>query len=240
VNLAEVTLVASERFTLTDTKGSFRFTDVPIGVNQILVRLTGYADRSVEVMVRAGATLEARVTLEHGTTTMLPEIVVVGEADRPERFRGIHKYDDYFRRKAMGAGTFRDREYIDEIGALDVVAVLRGLPGVRAYTKMTPFGATELDLRIARCPGKPPAVAIYLDGNRVSVHTAPAEMVSPNAVESGIKARSRCEDCEAMADALSMISIRNVEFVEFYRGVSQIPGDLDRTNSCAALVIWTR
>lgn len=238
VNLAEVTLVASDRYTLTDTKGGFRFTDVPIGVIEILVRAPGYADRSAEVMVRAGAPLEASVTLAHGATTMLPEIVVVGEADRPERFRGVHKYDDYFRRKKLGSGSYRNREYIESIGATDVLGVLRDLPGVRAYMATTPSGVPSVNLRISRCPGTPPKIAIYLDGLRLSLPKVSAEGEPFRGPESGLW--SRCLECEGLAETLSMVNIRDIEFVEFYRGVAQIPGDLDRTDNCAVLAMWTR
>jgi hypothetical protein len=39
---------------------------------------------------------------------------------------------------------------------------------------------------------------------------------------------------------MSSVLLRDIEFVEFYRGPSQIPPELDRGDSCAALVVWTR
>jgi hypothetical protein len=179
----------------------------------------------------------------------LPEIEVDAPFGKPPEFANITKYDDFFRRRRLGFGTFRTRADIEKMGAFDVVSVLQGIPGVKVSFTASPYGAPEVRFQMARCPGQPPNFAIYLNGIRVGLFLEKGENKGSELSslfrrglgrEDEKKTPSSCDDCAKIAEVLSSIPLRDIEFVEFYRGPGQIPSDLDRGDSCAALVIWTR
>jgi hypothetical protein len=103
---------------------------------------------------------------------------------------------------------------------------------------LNPYGAPEVRFRLARCPGTPPNLAIYIDGHRL------ASFGNKGSELSGLflrqPPRSTCDECSRMAEVLSSIRLSEIEFIEFYRGPGQIPAELERGDACAALVIWRK
>lgn len=246
---ARLTLVGSDRKTSTDDQGQFRIADVPVGIARLLVESDSYPIQMAEVIVRAETGLAATIRLDAEATT-LPELVVTAPADRPPEYIGIRKYDDFFRRKELGFGTFRTRAEIERLGATDVLGTLRAIPGVRASMEMSPFGVPSANLRIARCPRYPPDIAVYIDGHRFefrhlgAANETGSELTAASMAASGISGKpptkSSCDACERLAEVLSMVPITEVELVEFYQGVAQMPAELARGGTCAAIVIWTQ
>jgi hypothetical protein len=157
----------------------------------------------------------------------LPDVSVT--VDKPGEYAHTSRYDDFFRRRALGIGTFRTRQDIESKAAFDMVSVLNGIPGVRISLTPNPHGETEVRVQLARC--RPPRIGLYVNGQRVELFLSAVSDEGPS---------SSCRDCVRLYEALSAILLRNVEFVEFYRGPGQIPSDLERGDACAALVIWTR
>lgn len=231
--LVRVELVGSGRTASTTPSGRFAFAPVAAGRHQLQVVFLGFEPVRLGIMVHPDTGWGGEITLE--PATLLPELVAEGRLDRPVEYLGIAKYDDFFRRQKIGFGTFRTRAEIERMGATDVLSVLRGVPGVRATMRMDPSGAPVVDLRMARCDHNPPKIAVYIDGNRVLL-----PMGEPPLRHQGPLPSQRCEVCEQIAETLAGIPIRDVELVEFYRGVAQIPSDIERGDNCAALIIWTR
>lgn len=178
------------------------------------------------------------------TPQPLPELTVTTKANRPAKYAGLTRYDDFFRRRNLGIGTFRTRAEIDSSGAHDITSVLQRIPGVSVSSTGNPHGATEIRFRIARCPGQPPNIAFYVDGHRMALFTQrganQGSELSTLFRPPPRKDVSSCEDCVKIAEAFASIPFREIELVEFYRGPGQIPPELDRGDACAALVVWTR
>ena len=199
----------------TADSGAFVFNGVRSGGERLSVQAIGYAPRLIDIRVAADSGWSGTILMER-IAVELPEVEV---SAKPAEFKYTTKYDDFFRRRKLGQGTFRTREELLERGASDIVSVLQSIPGVYASLTFTQLNETELRLRITRCPGNPPPLAIYVDGMRM-----PA------------KARNGVD----LAEMLTTIPLARIQFVEFYRGPGQLPSDIERGDNCAALMIWTR
>jgi hypothetical protein len=211
----------------TSGAGEFRFRNARAGRDIVRVRMVGYQLKLTHIEVNGRSGWTGTIVLER-VTPVLPEVSVT--AEKPEDMMPA-RYADFHRRQALGIGTFRTREDIEKKAAFDMVSVLQGIPGVRISQTPTPEGETEVRMDLARC--KPPRLALYVDGQKQALFLS-----DPTQSGGGIK--SKCPDCVRLYEALSAILLRDVEFVEFYRGPGQIPSELDRGDACAALVVWTR
>lgn len=241
---AEVELLGTGRSLRTPPSGWFEFDGLTPGRHDLRVIAIGYRPVSVTLVVKPISGWSGLIQMTPAEV-QLPEVTVTARADRPPEYIGVARYDDFFRRQRLGFGTFLTRADIDRMGTLDVLGVLRGIPGVVASMNVSPFGAPTASLRIARCPMNPPRIAVYINGNRqymMDSMTGGSELSRSSMAfvhrKSG-SPQSRCDACEELAEVLTSVSIRDVEPVEFYRGVAQIPGDLAR-DVCAVLGIWTR
>jgi outer membrane cobalamin receptor len=149
----------------------------------------------------------------------LPEITV--EADRfakPPRYAATTKYDDFFRRRKSGFGTFITREAIEKMNAFHTHEIIRNIPGVRVSSMS---GDPEtVRVSFVRCNGGRSNVAVYIDGQRL--------------IPRGERGQSG-----DVAEMLSRISAPQIEMMEVYRGTAEVPGELSE-DACAAVVIWTR
>jgi hypothetical protein len=171
----------------------------------------------------------------------LPPVTV--KAEKPAEFAHTTKYDDFFRRRKIGTGTFRTHDDLIRMGASDVVGGLQNIPGVSVSLTSHVHGAPEVRFRMPRCSRQPPNIDVYLNGAKVPLFRKYSEN---NGSELSSLTRRRdtmtstCEDCIKLAEFLTTLTIADILFMEFYRGAGQIPSDLDRGDACAALVIWTR
>ncbi|HKP28003.1 MAG TPA: carboxypeptidase regulatory-like domain-containing protein [Gemmatimonadales bacterium] len=221
-------LLATGDTARTSVNGEFVLSGVPVGRQILRIRMLGYSIKQVEITVVADAGWTGTITLEPSAVS-LPEVAVTSPYDKPEAYAKTAKYDDFFRRRKLGIGTFRTREDIEAKASYDLVSVLQGIPSVGV--SMTPNPMTnevEVRFRLPRC--QPPRIGFYIDGRKVGNYLN----------EPGKTGGSSCEDCARLAAAMSSVLLRDIEFVEFYRGPSQVPPEFDRGDSCAALVVWTR
>lgn len=236
---ALVELVGRADSVRTAGTGEFLFHGVPAGLEVLRIRAIGYGQQYQDVRVSGDSGWAGTIVLDR-VVQRLPEVHVSARGKPPE-FANTTKYDDFFRRRKLGFGTFRTRDDIERMGAADIASVLRGIPGVNVTTTHNPYGEPEIRFRIARCPGQPPNLAMYINGLKVTGFGRSS--ANKGSELSGLgrgKAASSCPDCAIMLELLGSVALPDIQFVEFYRGPSQIPSDLDRGDSCAALVIWTR
>ncbi len=245
---ALVELVGRGDSVRTSRTGAFAFARVLSGAEVLRIRALGHPVKFQNIRVIGDSGWIGTIVLK-ATPQRLPEIEVDAPLGKPPEFANTAKYDDFFRRRRLGIGTYRTRADIEKMGAFDVVSVLQGIPGVRVSYTTNPYGAPEVRFQMARCPGQPPNFAIYIDGSRVGLFLEKGQ--NKGSELSGLLSRglergkdktktSTCDDCSKIAEVLSSVLLRDIEFIEFYRGPGQIPSDLDRGDSCAALVIWTR
>ena len=236
VGSAIVTLIGRMDSTRTTATGSFLFRDVRAGWDSLRVRAVGFEPRVERIQVSADSGWGGHIVVSR-LVQALPQVSVTA----PEAAAGMWKYEDFFRRQRSTFGTFRTWEDFEKMGASDIVSALRSIPGVNVSTTGNPNGETEVRWRIARCPGQPPNIDIYVNGVVVARTGASSNKGSElSGAFRGRAARSTCEGCARMGDLLNSLPLLDVMFIEFYRGPGQIPADLERGDACAALVIWTR
>jgi hypothetical protein len=226
---ALIELVATGDSTRSAVTGEFVLPGAPVGKQTLRIRALGYKITLEEILVASGTGWTGTIVLETAPA-VLPDVAVTAAFDKPEAYAHTAKYDDFFRRRKLGIGTFRTREEIEAKAAYDIVSVLQGIPSVGVSKTHNFNSETEVRFRLPRCT--PPRVGFYIDGRKVG------NFLNEPKERSGIK--SVCEDCVRLAEALESLHLRDIEFVEFYRGPSQVPPELDRGDSCAALVVWTR
>ena len=209
-----------------------------VGPATLRISAIGYGPKDHAIYVSRDSGWTGTIVLDR-VAHRLAEVQVV---KAPYDFSDMPKYADFFRRRRLGFGTLRTREEIEQMGAPDIVSALRGIPGVRVSSTMTPYGEPEIRFHLARCAGQPPNLDIYIDAKRVALFRNSENRGSDltGGLRRNTKAASSCADCVRIGELLSSIPLGEVVAVELYRGASEIPSDLERGDACAALVIWTR
>ncbi len=176
----------------------------------------------------------------------LPDITVIGKGMKPIEYSNTTKYDDVFRRMRIGLGTVISRKDIERRGATRTAELLQSVPGARVTIQ--PDGMPT-KVAFARCDVLPPKVSVWIDGIQVIPEgNVLITMVSSDpSLDPAEQARRRTGSYQAalaqmrgsVGEMLSRISPNQIEMIEVYRGVAEIPGEF-LNDSCAAIVIWTR
>jgi hypothetical protein len=223
--------------TTSDQQGAFLLTGLDPGLVVLHIRGLGFQARYVQVELALGSGWSGTIQLEW-VAQVLPEVVVRGPPGiwRPPEYAETHKYDDFFRRMRLGFGTFLDRETIRGRNTTTLLELLQGVPGIRVRYN-PPGSPAPTTVRMARCGGNPPNLAFYIDGIRIPIsagvpRTAGAVTFGGGSPESNFKA------AEVFEETLNSIHPRDIEMMEIYRGISELPSDLGR-DVCAAIVVWT-
>lgn len=210
VPLATVTLDRDPDVVMTDSAGVFVFPRVSVGAHSITVRRLGYMPTTTKVDTRSGDA-DVRIKL---LPKMLNEVVISGQVvSVPYRFA------DVYRRGASGLGHFITREDIERRSPTRTADMLNGLPGIVAYSDNTVF---------QKCRKRPRAgtgavesankVQVYIDGRRMT----------------------RFDDSPGAADdAMASVSPNDIQAMEVYSGVAQLPGEFS-VDACAVVLIWTK
>ena len=153
---AEIQVVGTSLRGTSDELGRIALVSVPVGRVMLRVRRLGYAELLIPVTVTPGVLPDARYRLTP-VTTDLKKVVVRASELKPERYAGTGKFDEFYRRRAQGNGTFLTREIIDARNAQKSEDLLRMVTGVRIrYRGSVPF------VQFLRCD----RVNVYFDGIR--------------------------------------------------------------------------
>jgi hypothetical protein len=151
---AEVQVVGTSLRGNTDDAGRVALLAVPAGKAVLKVRRLGYAELTIPISVTPGTMPEARYKLLP-VATDLQNVVVRASSLKPDRYAKTGRFDDFYRRRAEGQGTFFTREIIDARNAQKSEDLLRMVTGVRIlYRGMTP------SVQFLRCE----RVNVYIDG----------------------------------------------------------------------------
>ncbi len=206
-----VDIVGSRERKSTGADGRFRFTGIYPGRYEILFRHLGYEQLTRFVTVAAGEVSHRTVVMKP-LPQLLQTITISGRHyDVPP------KYQEFYRRAAVGFGSYIFPEEVERRQPMDVQSLLQGIPGVRVY-----HGRRDVVIQMERCvdrlagPGIAPAarLQVYIDGRRATQ--------SMGAVE-----------------ALESVHPTRVYAVEVYRGIAQIPGEY-LADACGVIAIWTK
>jgi len=210
---------------VTDADGRFVMR-VPQGMRVVHITAIGFAPLDTSVIVTTGP-MALALTLRP-LTVLLDSVRVTANwtAFKPARYKNTGKFDGFYARKARAlGGSFFAREDIERSGKRSAVDLLATVAGVRVEHLTT--GNTML--RFVRCGGsallgqtgardqskdgfgKSETVQVFVDGMRVSEPFV----------------------------TLASLTAGDVEAMEVYRGVSELPMEA-AGDGRAAIFIWTR
>lgn len=176
---AEIRVLGTEAVAVADSQGLFHLTSLPVGTRLVYVRAVGWKPLTFSIELAADQEWTGRIGLEPAPD-VLPEITVEGRADKPARYAGTTRFDDFFRRRRLAlGGIFRTREEIERLHAISTGELLKGIAGVHVA-----FGPTGASVTFTRCPN-PTHVALWIDGNRVRIENINVALgtIDPNDVE---------------------------------------------------------
>lgn len=152
---AEVQIVGTSLRGNTDDQGRVALLAVPAGKAVLRVRRLGFAEQTIPISVTPGTLDEGRYKLMP-IATNLRNVTIRASELKPERYAKTGRFDDFYRRRAEGLGTFLTREDIDARAAQKPEDLLRAVTGIRIrYQGMNPF------IEFLRCD----AVNVYIDGS---------------------------------------------------------------------------
>ena len=228
---AEVRLVGDTRdrlfVTTTDSLGAFEFRRVMPGVWTLVARRIGYRIHTQALVVHEGVSSVVQILLDP-VPRSLDTVTVAREGLTPARYGPISRMDEFYRRRARGRGRFFTREDLAASGRTMLTDLLRLVPGARVKT----FPGNVAEVAFARCSSpvnlsasgpvgrgassaasRVPLVALYLNGIRV--------------------------DTASVRQTIAELALSEIEAVEVYRGVSELPPEA-MGNACSAIFVWTR
>jgi hypothetical protein len=211
----EVRVVESGARTSTDNEGRFRLRGLPDSIVTLEARKPGYLGSTAVVELRSGSIGNAMITLVPG-----PDRVSAFEATPPGGVVGRDtaaakaRYAEIVGRQQAGTGAFITRAQIERTSVFNTIELLAEVPGIQVQPGRVVF---------PRCANATDEVAVLIDG----VQQRP----SPRAASLGSGA--------VVAEMLSRVSASQIETMEVYRALTELPDGLN-TNACAAIVIQTR
>lgn len=211
--LARVSVIGTKQTALTAADGAFTISQVAPGVRVIQVRLVGYASILTTVNVGARDTAHLRVTLAVAAMPLEP-IEVIGKAAP-----WLPAMQGFEERRTRAQGHFLNRQEIVRMQPRRFTDVLRRIPGVQIQPMRGAYDAGEA-VRMSRTIGVMGAracpVLYYVNGSPFPVTgDVPIDQyIDPNEVEA----------------------------IEIYSGMSQIPPEFNSSSHnarCGVIVIWT-
>lgn len=217
---ASITYGEDSRVSRTDALGEVRLPTRELRRN-IRIRAVGYAP--LDTALRwTGDT--AVLTLRTLAVRLDSIVVTANGVSKPLRYAKTTKFDTFYERRATAiGGKFFTREDIEQSNSSSVYDLVRKVPGTKIERDQT-GGAV---VRFERCVGN-------------------ANPLTGRATESAFDGTSKV--VQVYVDGLKTsepymtlqnIKPENVEAMEVYQGVAQLPVDA-RGNGCAAIYIWTR
>jgi hypothetical protein len=152
---AEVQVIGTSLRGNTDGKGRVALLAVPAGKAVLRVRHLGFAEQTIPISVTPGSLDEGRYKLMP-LATNLSDVTIRSNMLKPDRYAKTGRFDDFYRRRAEGLGTFLTREDIDARNAQKPEDLLRAVTGIRIrYQGMNPY------IEFLRCD----QVNVYIDGS---------------------------------------------------------------------------
>jgi len=211
----------------------------------LFARAVGFRPAVVSVNLEPGRAVDLVLTLTP-VAVALPELTAEARWGKPARLAHTSKFDDFYRRRRMGFGTFLDRDEIDRSTALRSFELLRGIPGVQVA--WNPPGVSGTTVRFARCTEFPPRISVWVDGNKLPFRppAPPPDAAGASTPQEGVRNTNidkmlswKQQTWSQWLELFAFVRPAEIEAMEVYRGVGQIPAEL-REDSCAAVIIWTR
>lgn len=218
---AVVRIEGVARATLSDSQGRFTLT-AQNGEIALHVRALGYSSFDTTLVLTGRPLVPVLVMMFRVATALDTTRVRAVATGKPARYGSTTRFDAFYERKTRAiGGSFLTREDIERADVSDAADLLRRIPGVRVQRTSTGIARVQFP----RCagvadPGRgessdgrgpSPVVQVFVDGTKVSEPFV----------------------------TLSSLAASDVEAMEVYRGVADLPPEA-AGNGCAAIMIWTR
>ena len=209
---AKISIVGTALVAVADTEGVFRLGSVPLGSQEVEVKLIGYASTHLPVTIASGKPSTLQIMLAP-IAIPLDTVTVSGDTMTIPAIQG------FLERRARGNGQFFTRNEIEHMHVRLFTDILRRVPGMQLQlitgtmnNNYTVRSGRNGDVQGTRqCP-----VLFYMNG-----------MPFPTPNGSVIN---------------SFISPEDVTALEVYSGSSQIPAQFNASAynaRCGVIVIWT-
>ncbi|MFH2035132.1 MAG: TonB-dependent receptor [Candidatus Zixiibacteriota bacterium] len=202
---------------VSDSRGYFRFTSIPIGEYSLTVSSIGYISESRE-----------HITLEQDVTTQVNIFL-----ERETYYLGKIKVIADQRAESSENLTVIFRDDIDKSNARTTSDILRQIPGV--YIQQGSVSGGKSQIRIRGCD--PNQVLVLLDGHKINqsgngeadLSSIPVDMIERIEVHKG--GGSARYGADALGGVINIISHKNILSKKFSARVSNIYGKWDARNS---------
>lgn len=203
---------------LTDSSGSFHFSDVRPGSYNLRARRVGYRDSGGPLRLSADSVVELQLRMAVASIALEPLTVVTRS---PRTVSPI--LVGFYQRLARGPGRFVTRDEIEARRPTRVTDVLRHLPNMNTVPGRNGVGGSAVSRggTADRC-----TMVFFIDGMLVG---------SPG---HGSPWRGGPRTDRAIDD---YVHPNDIEGIEIYRGESDTPAEfVTRYVGCGTIVIWTR
>ena len=214
---------------VSDEAGAVRITGVSAGSHLVEVQRVGYGTERIMVDFAPGEVVEGEIELVVQPVALDP--VEVSAQRRAAQLQA----NGFFERRKYGAGTFLTREEIEARAghSLEPSSLLRRIPNIHLEPVANGRGYAVKTGR-GRCYSQ-----VYLDGILISGEQT-------TTFRPGGAGRRQVQTQVSGVNIDQLISLPNIEAVEWYSGPAGLPAQFNRTGgedgspSCGTLVIWTR
>jgi hypothetical protein len=147
----------------------------------------------------------------------------------PERYGSSSRIHEFYRRRARAHGRFFTRDEIEASGRAKLTDLLRLVPGARVRS----FPGNRAEVAFARCTGP---VQLAQSGSLTAVAT---RATGSRGGTVAFYVNGARVDSLAAKETLGEFDLGEIEAIEVYRGISELPPEA-LGDACAAIFIWTR
>jgi hypothetical protein len=226
---AQVRISAQARGSVSDEAGQVHITGISAGSHLVEIQRLGYGTERIMVDFAPGEVVEGEVELVVQPVALDPVEVSA------ERRAAQLQANGFFERRKYGAGTFLTRQEIEARSgkSLEPSALLRRIPNIHLEPARNGRGYAVKTTR-GRCYSQ-----VYLDGILMSGERT-------TTFRAGRAGGGQTQTQVSGVNVDQLISLPNIEAVEWYSGPAGLPPQFNRTGgpdggpSCGTLVIWTR
>lgn len=212
--------VVDGSFVKTDSSGRFRFGKVKAGKRELRIRRLGFEPFARYVDAAGDKPNEVDIWMTP-LPLRLKEVAVSGK-----RISVPYRFEEVYRRAASGFGHLITLEDIERRQPFYVREILNGIPGIsidnykvrfRRCGDGTPLSSVNMRTRASSLD--PTKVQVYIDGRRVT--------------------KFQTDGGTDVDEALSLVNVKDIQAIEVYVGVAELPAEF-AIDACAAIAVWTK
>jgi hypothetical protein len=202
-------------YTVTDSAGGFVMTVPRLGPFSLSAERIGLAAVTTTEF-QVGLSEEVEVVLRMAVEAVPLEPLVVEARSAIELGLLTGYYERMERQQRLGSGHFLSRDQIEERQALDVADLLRDIPRVHVVRRGSRSGLLPSIVFLGT--GGECSPAVFIDGMHQN--------------------RGGAAGTAAVVD--ETVRPYDLEGVEVYRGLTEMPGEFYDDQHCGVILLWTR